>query len=831
MRALQPSFKDGVLSPATFGMSRLDGYNMGCRTLDDAIVTETGSARKRWGSEYISLTQFADNAKVMPFRVRGYNLVATVYHQNADSNVYLRLYAHDEVLGSISEVTSSPQQMALWDLEEVASVAWVSDRDTLYMASGTGPTYRLTFDGDLADPVSSFSGWTLDYVGNDSIYHAPVVRQIGPDFSLTFSTGASLTAGAPYFSGADIGAIYMFNNSFFHVTGYQSPTIVTGDIFTDYNVPSNGEATNDWYGPYLSVGAVGGTITPEADAVGESGSATYTGDTAAEDEIVPGAIIALNASGIGSDPVIEVLSVNYTSNSFTYRVVRGSTTATGFASATAYHPSSRLPGADLFIFSGTAGTVYSWDQKLTSGHRASAGRFGAEFIVNGGWIAIGSDLPVDDQYPFGENQAMGEYNRTARIQYLASFQDGFPSALAIHQGRMVASGFSGNPGAVAMSSVDRPDDWKVGSNARDALAFEINDVSGAAIKWVKSGEELFVGTEDGEWKVTGSPITATSIGVEQQSAYGGAGVQPEFAGAAIFFVPRDRKGIREMLWRFQEDRYVSRDLSDKAKHLFESDPIREIVHLRDPYPVTVFVRDSGTIVTLSYERESGIEAWSDWSSMGAVHGVGVVNGTDEDELWIVADIPAGSATMVCRMKPSLEQYMDWSFTDASPGSTTISGLNHLEDQTVQVIADGAYIGRYVVDTGAITLETAGTPSSVTVGQEIPTEVEMQMPESTIRGAGPTEGFRKSFQSLKVYVRNCQALKVNDRFVDATNLPDESTTAPASPPTSPPPAQSGWTRCPSLGHNPTNEDTPRVQLTAPFAGEVCAVVAELEFGTE
>jgi len=69
-------------------------------------------------------------------------------------------------------------------------------------------------------------------------------------------------------------------------------------------------------------------------------------------------------------------------------------------------------------------------------------------------------------------------------------------------------------------------------------------------------------------------------------------------------------------------------------------------------------------------------------------------------------ITLSSAATYAHITPSICKHVDSSITISQASSTSVSGLDHLEGETVYVWADGADAGSYTVSSGAITLATA-----------------------------------------------------------------------------------------------------------------------------
>lgn len=73
-------------------------------------------------------------------------------------------------------------------------------------------------------------------------------------------------------------------------------------------------------------------------------------------------------------------------------------------------------------------------------------------------------------------------------------------------------------------------------------------------------------------------------------------------------------------------------------------------------------------------------------------------------------------------------YVDCGITYSGASTATITGLDHLEKETVAVLGDGAYLGTYTVSGGSITLTEAVTTAQVGLpysGTLKPTKIDIE----------------------------------------------------------------------------------------------------------
>jgi hypothetical protein len=127
-------------------------------------------------------------------------------------------------------------------------------------------------------------------------------------------------------------------------------------------------------------------------------------------------------------------------------------------------------------------------------------------------------------------------------------------------------------------------------------------------------------------------------------------------------------------------------------------------------------------------------------------------GTGEDEVWcaVLRDLSGSLYQFIERMQPRVfDTQSDCYFVDCGviydgEPTTVITGLDHLEGETVSVLADGADFGDMVVVDGAITLPE--TASKVMAGLKYQYRLQpMRLDVST--GRGPSHGMVKKIGRL------------------------------------------------------------------------------------
>jgi hypothetical protein len=147
----------------------------------------------------------------------------------------------------------------------------------------------------------------------------------------------------------------------------------------------------------------------------------------------------------------------------------------------------------------------------------------------------------------------------------------------------------------------------------------------------------------------------------------------------------------------------------------------DMVHVQSPSPLVWVRRENGTFIGLTYEKEQEVLAWHrhGLGGSGLVKDLGAIAGDDGDEYWMTVErVIDGQTVRYIEIMTTPEigntakadfTYLDCHLTYDGAPTATVSGLNHLEGETIKVLADGAVHPDVTVLGGRITL---GTEASV-----------------------------------------------------------------------------------------------------------------------
>ena len=309
---------------------------------------------------------------------------------------------------------------------------------------------------------------------------------------------------------------------------------------------------------------------------------------------------------------------------------------------------------------------------------------------------------------------------------------GWPTSVSFHQDRMVIGGSRDLPNRLWLSKSSDLYNFDLGEGLDDeAIEFAILSDQVNAIRAVFSGRHLQVFTSGAEWMVTGDPLTPANVQLRRQTRVGSPtalSVPPRDVDGATLFVPRNGPGLREFLFTDVEQAYQATDLATLSQHLVEVPVDQDFDNTRR---MLFIVMETGALATVTIFRAEEVTAWSLHETAGAFRSVAVVG---ESPYFLVER--AGG--MFIEVLDDLLNVDSGLIGGEPEPKTAWSGLDHLEGETVAILADGAEHVAKTVSGGQVTLDQPA--SEVAIGLAYAHVVE-PLPPAVQTEQGSSQGGR------------------------------------------------------------------------------------------
>lgn len=253
---------------------------------------------------------------------------------------------------------------------------------------------------------------------------------------------------------------------------------------------------------------------------------------------------------------------------------------------------------------------------------------------------------------------------------------------------------------------------------------------------------------DGSFSANPTPVCTP------QSYHGSSDVPPIVSGNTILFVTDTCDCVRDLGYSITTDGYDGDELTVFATHLFENDKIKEWAYQKSENMIWC-VLSSGGLASLLYDKKQGICGWTRHTTNGRFLSVASARENGYDVLYFVVERTIGGENkkFIERMgKRKFARTSDCFFVDCGLNKlyqeavTTVSGLEHLNNEKVVVLADGGVIENLVVKNGSVTLPSPA--KNITVGLPYTFRIETLPIETT-----ETVGKLKKITKADIRIRN------------------------------------------------------------------------------
>ena len=719
----------GELSDRLDGRTDLTRYFNGAKSLENFIVYPAGGAARRPGTKFLHEVKVSANAaRLIPFE---FNTTSANTYILEFGNNYFRVYQDGGIVTETGKTISGATKAN--PVVITATSHGFSNGDHVIIASVAGMTELNGVTGIVANKTTN-------------------------TFELTDVDGTNInsTGFTTYTSGGTASRIVEVTTTY---TTAQLPEIKvtqSADVMfvthNDHPVRKIQRTSNtDWSisdvsfinGPYLDENATTTTLTPN----GRSGSITLTASSSTFASTDVGRLVKIyngyakitaftSATVVTATVQTDELGVaeilpTYASNTISF--VEGDPSGTGSSHNDFIRDSNKQ-----FVIEG-----FTEGMTITASG-ASNGANNRDYEI----VKVTSDeitlVPVDDVVAESASNTItlvGKLNATDEFS-LGAFSEttGFPRACAFYEQRLVFAGTTSQPQALFFSVAGDFENMTESTSDSSAMNYTIGSNQVNRILYLASSRSLIVGTTGGEFVVRASgndePVSPTNIQIKQQASYGSADIQPVQAGTYTLFVQRAKRKIRELGYVFDTDSFQAVDLTILADHVTETG-VLELAYQQEPFSIVWGTTTDGRLIGLTYRREEQVVAWHQHklggsfttggvtTNHGIVENIAVIPGElNQDNLYMVVKRTINGATR--RYVEILSDidfgtdiqdaiFVDSSLTYSGSSTSSLSGLDHLEGQTVSILEEGAAHPDKTVSSGSIATDRATTKAQVGLG--------------------------------------------------------------------------------------------------------------------
>lgn len=684
------NFRTGEISPKLEGRIDLQKYNEATQTLNNMIVFPSGGVTRRPGTFFAGRSKDGGKVRLMDFEFSDEQAYVLEFGAN-----YIRFYKDGGLLTETSQNITAVTQ-ANPAVVTITSHTFTNG-DRIFVSGVAGMTQLNNREFTVANTTAN----TFELSGIDST---------GFDAYTSGGTAAKIVEVTTTYSVTDIFEINHAQSAdvLFLAHKDHEPAKLTRTTATSFTL----EDIEFVDGPYLDENDTSTTLYASAD----TGTVTITASANLFTSADVGRLIRFRE-------VLEVeydeweANKSYSNNAFVrynghvYKHVTGSTQTSGNT------PPVHTEGNETY---GSLTWEYRHDD---TGY--------AKITVFGSATSVTAVVQEDDGgISVLPHNVVGSGNATTRWSLGAFGGDqGFPKAVGFYEQRLYFAGTTGKPQTIFGSVSADFENHTPGTLDDSAVNLTIASDKVNVIRHLLPARFLQILTTSAEFTLSGgtgsTPVTPTNVNVLRETTFGCSEVRPLRAGNSTILIQKGQEKVKEITFDLDTDGLLGIDLTILADHIPRGG-LTDMVWQQEPELIVWFVHSDGRLVGLTYDRANAAIGWHDHDigGSGIVESITAIPSGAEDQVYVSVKRTIDGATVrhIEFLKPiefgdDVEDafYLDSGLTYDGSATTTVSSLNHLEGETVSILADGSTHADKVVTDGKVTLDRSASKVHVGYG--------------------------------------------------------------------------------------------------------------------
>lgn len=690
------NFKSGELSPRLEGRIDLQKYNEAAQTLQNMVVFPSGGTTRRPGTYFAGRSKDGGKVRLVNFEYSDEQAYVLEFGAN-----YIRFFKDG---GLLTEATTNITAITKANPAVVTAASHgLSNGDRVFIKNVGGMTEVNNLEFTVANKTTD----TFELSGVDSSSYTTYTSggTVGKIVEVTTTYSVTDIFEINHAQSADV--LYLVHKD--HEPAKLTRTTATSFTLTDIDFVD---------GPYLDENTTSTTLYASA----QTGSVTITAsaDTFSSNDV--GRLIRFREvleihhdEWAANTSYADDATVRY--NGHVYKHVTGSTQTSGNT------PPVHLEGTETY---GALDWEYQHDGfghvKITAFTSATS---------------VTADVHAD---AFGNStlpdHIVGSGNATKRWSLGAFGGDQeYPKAIAFYEQRLYLAGTTGQPQTIFGSVSADFENHTPGVNDDDAINITIASDQVNVIRHMLPGRFLQILTTSSEFTLSGgtgtTAVTPTNVNVLRETTFGTSDVRPLRAGNSTILIQKGQEKVKEITFDLDTDGLLGIDLTILADHIPRGG-LSDMIWQQEPELILWFVHTDGRVVGLTYDRANAAIGWHDHviGGDGEVESITAIPSGAEDQVYLsVKRTIDGSTVRHIEFIQSIDFgtdvadafFVDSGLTYDGSATTSITGLNHLEGETVQILADGSAHADKTVSGGSITLDRSA--SKVHVGYSYTSLVE------------------------------------------------------------------------------------------------------------
>lgn len=265
-------------------------------------------------------------------------------------------------------------------------------------------------------------------------------------------------------------------------------------------------------------------------------------------------------------------------------------------------------------------------------------------------------------------------------------------------------------------SNEQYEDFREGSEDDAAMILPLISTTADHIRWLESFTSLAAGTMNGGFFIRsdeGAITPSTLAGsIKKNMSVRAAKVPPVLVSNFLMFLSRSRRKLYAANYNYEQDNYEPEDMTVMSEHI-TGGGLDELTYQAEPYGIVWGRRRDGTMTGLTINVPQKVYGWHRHilgGNQAKVNSFCTIPGQEGygDETWLVVERTIGGATkrFIEVLEPEgdgIDFYVDAGTTYRGAATSLMTGLSHLEGETIVAWADGKVHRDLLVTSGTITL--------------------------------------------------------------------------------------------------------------------------------
>jgi len=770
---VQPRFSEGVLAKSLQGRSSEEFYKYGLKGAKNMLPILSGPVVKRPGTNYIGVIK--DNSAIfIPFFKDNNNIyILEVGSTSAESGGYLRLWSQDQLLKdkqgtpATYEITSG----VTWTQAELPLLKFTQSGDHIFVCC---PTKTPQIIKRVIDTSATGAGVAAD----SSVWSVyPMVLKDGPYKEINvYSQDATST---------DKYALWIAEPSNKEeIAGVEFNTVTNSIVLPNHGLQTGMKIKLDDDGSTKGWGNLtsdGSTTLTDADYYVVT--STSTSFQVSVDDGGSPLEFELAESETSAEADVKVFRYVYPSSDtgIVFNVYKDGALSDDLFSENDIGRMIRINPLSKPL-SRIGGIRWCWGIISAQGTNTVTVKLKTEMAnIRGG---------TNGSAPATTNSETKKRGTPDFRLGAFSIGEGFPTVSQIYQQRMVFAATNLQPSTVWLSETnnfysfapselaaqDSPSSIVSGEaieviTSSSALTFTLDSDTLDQIKWIAESKKMTMGTSAGVYMLYGSEtnlvVTPFRFTINRESSFSATDTPPVVVSNALMYAQIGGKDVQQLLFEGQQGQWFNSKISIKGYDVIKTSTIKKMVWQERPNNVIWLMMNDGRLLSLSYDRQTSFQAWSEHVISGTdakVTDIEMIATSTHDQIWMKIERKIGGV-----LKYHMETlarfptegalgrnalvFLDSAITTTQSGGV-VSGLSHLEGESVSIYYDGMQHVNKTVASGAITLDnTAG--SDVVVGLSYNGELE------TLEPTAPENqySYSKQVKNISLLIEESLGIKV------------------------------------------------------------------------